>query len=150
MDHEHRALRRQRNAEHHQRGCRQRRDSSVIAQSGAVVVDGRGSTFADRDPAGFFCDGTLKISNGGATTSGFACIGNGGGSTGTVTVDGAGSTWTEPLLSSYLFGNIYVGYQGNGSLNITNGGAVSAGGTTYVGWRPAARAQSTSAPTVGR
>ena len=108
--------------------------SSVIAQSGAVVVDGRGSTFADRDPAGFFCDGTLKISNGGATTSGFACIGNGGGSTGTVTVDGRGSTWTEPLSSSYLFGNIYVGYQGNGSLNITNGGAVSAGGTTYVGW----------------
>ena len=40
------------------------------------------------------------------------------GSTGTATVDGTGSTWTN---SGYL----YIGNSGNGTLNITNGGKVS-------------------------
>ena len=38
------------------------------------------------------------------------------GSTGTVTVDGTGSTWTNS-------GDLYVGYSGSGTLNITNGGS---------------------------
>ena len=46
-------------------------------------------------------------------------IGNGNGSAGTVTVDGTGSTWTNS-------GTLYVGYDcGSGTLNITNGGAVT-------------------------
>ena len=40
------------------------------------------------------------------------------GSTGTVTVDGAGSTWTNA-------GELSVGGRGNGTLNILNGGSVS-------------------------
>ena len=42
-------------------------------------------------------------------------IGYNSGSTGTVTVDGAGSKWTNS-------GGLYVGYSGSGTLNITNGG----------------------------
>ena len=39
--------------------------------------------------------------------------------TGTVTVDGAGSSWTNS-------GSLFVGYSGTGTLTIANGGAVSA------------------------
>ncbi|NQU25899.1 MAG: hypothetical protein HQ567_31810, partial [Candidatus Nealsonbacteria bacterium] len=45
-------------------------------------------------------------------------MGDQSGSTGAVTVSGAGSTWTN---SYYL----YVGSHGDGTLDITNGGAVS-------------------------
>ena len=49
----------------------------------------------------------------------FSCdIGHASGSTGIVTVDGAGSTWTNSS-------NLFVGRSGNGTLNITNGGDVS-------------------------
>ena len=41
------------------------------------------------------------------------------GSTGTATVTGAGSTWTNS-------GGLYVGQSGNGTLTVTNGGAVTA------------------------
>ena len=41
------------------------------------------------------------------------------GRTGTVTVDGAGSSWTNS-------GSLFVGYSGTGTLTIANGGAVSA------------------------
>ena len=47
------------------------------------------------------------------------------GVTGVVTIDGAGSTWTN---KNYL----YVGESGNGTLNITGGGSVSSG-YLYVG-----------------
>ena len=44
-------------------------------------------------------------------------IGDSSGSTGVVTVDGAGSKWTDDVL--------IVGYNGNGRLSIANGGSVS-------------------------
>ena len=45
-------------------------------------------------------------------------IGDNAGSTGTATVDGAGSSWTNSS-------DFYVGHNGNGTLTIRNGGAVS-------------------------
>jgi T5SS/PEP-CTERM-associated repeat protein len=57
-------------------------------------------------------------------------IGYGVGSTGAVTVEGPGSTWTN---SSELF----VGYNGSGTLNITNGGAVGSD-EAYLGYYPGA------------
>ena len=45
-------------------------------------------------------------------------IGFDAGSTGTVTVDGTGSSWTNSSL-------LYAGYSGTGTLTIQNGGAVS-------------------------
>jgi outer membrane autotransporter protein len=64
-------------------------------------------------------DGVLVVSNGATVVSTDGHLGVGfGGATGTVTVDGAGSTWTN---SSDLF----VGDQAIGTLTISNGGAVS-------------------------
>ena len=52
-------------------------------------------------------------------------LGNNLGATGTATVDGAGSTWTNSS-------DLYVGASGNGTLIIRNGGAVS-NGIGYIG-----------------
>jgi outer membrane autotransporter protein len=96
---------------------------SFSGSTGTVTVDGTDSTWANSSDlfVGFDGSGTLNITNGGAVSNdGFGSIGEGTGSTGTVTVDGAGSTWAN---SSYLS----VGFDGSGTLSITNGGAVSSG-----------------------
>jgi T5SS/PEP-CTERM-associated repeat protein len=77
----------------------------TLAASGNLLVGGAGS-------------GTLNITNGGAVSNLLGVIGAGLGSTGLVTVDGAGSTWTNSA-------NLLVGDFGSATLNITNGGAVS-------------------------
>ena len=51
-------------------------------------------------------------------------VGYNSGSSGTVTVDGAGSTWNTGYYG------LYVGYSGIGRLSITNGGYVSGGSIT--------------------
>jgi len=58
-------------------------------------------------------------------------IGNGSGSTGEVTVDGPGSTWTngdDEDEDDY----VCIGYEGSGMLNITNGGLVSIAETLII------------------
>lgn len=60
--------------------------------------------------------GTMDITGGGVVSNGVGSIGVF--STGEVTVDGAGSTWTNG-------DGLYIGNYGNGTLNITNGGAVN-------------------------
>ncbi|MDF2618656.1 MAG: outer rane autotransporter barrel domain protein [Xanthobacteraceae bacterium] len=69
--------------------------------------------------------GTLVVQGAGVllTTNGY--IGRGLGSTGTVTVTDAESTWANT-------GNFYVGDQGSGSLMIANGGQVTSN-DTFVG-----------------
>jgi T5SS/PEP-CTERM-associated repeat protein len=62
--------------------------------------------------------GTLTIQNGGGVTSLNGLIGADSGSTGTVTVDGAGSIWNSGSL-------LEVGRSGTGTLTIQNGGAVT-------------------------
>ncbi|GKX52443.1 hypothetical protein SOASR029_27520 [Budvicia aquatica] len=67
-------------------------------------------------------DGTLTVSNGGVLTSGDAAslssyIGKLAGSTGQVEVTGAGSRWTNDAV-------LMVGYQGDGTLRILDGGVV--------------------------
>ena len=60
----------------------------------------------------------MTISNGGEVSSDSGNIGNGTPGTGTVTVDGTGSTWTNT-------GDLIVGNNGTGELTIQNGGVVS-------------------------
>ena len=54
-----------------------------------------------------------------------AYVGADPGSTGVVTVDGAGSTWTT-------IGEFYLGQGGNGTLTVRNGGTLSSD-TAYIG-----------------
>ena len=95
---------------------------------GAVTVDGFNSKWRSNSGqfnVGQWGSGELNITNGGAVSIGRGHIGNTPSSTGTVTIDGAGSTWTN---RDYL----HVGYQGDGTLNIQNGGAVSVAGTLTI------------------
>jgi T5SS/PEP-CTERM-associated repeat protein len=91
--------------------------------TGTVTVTGAGSTWSNSGDLsiGDHGTGTLSILNGGdvLNTSGF--IGRNAtpttSSTGTVTVSGAGSTWTNS-------GNLLIGASGTGTMNVSDGGVV--------------------------
>ena len=92
------------------------------SSSGRAIIDGIGSTWTTNtyaltvgDSEG---DGSLAIRNGGSISDGNGTIGNGIGSSGTVSVKGDGSTWANS-------GPLSVGSGGAGSLAITNGGGVT-------------------------
>jgi len=70
--------------------------------------------------------GDLSILESGRVTASSGYIGYASTGTGTVSVDGVGSRW---INSS----NFYVGYDGNGTLHVTNGAVVSSGSSAYVG-----------------
>ncbi|MBO4227924.1 autotransporter domain-containing protein [Bradyrhizobium neotropicale] len=108
----------------------------VAGSRGTVTVDGPGSSWANTGElnVGSSGTGTLNIQNGGTVTSnpgatrGLASIGFSSGSSGAVTVDGAGSSWTNGGL-------LFVGNVGTGTLTIQNGGTVSSlvgGGLGYA------------------
>ena len=83
--------------------------------TGMVTVTDPGSTWNMTDQlvvAGFLgpASGTLFVQNGGAVTSTAGTLGFSSGSTGAVSVTGAGSTWTSS-------GNVTVGLAGTGTLN---------------------------------
>jgi T5SS/PEP-CTERM-associated repeat protein/autotransporter-associated beta strand protein len=93
--------------------------------TGAVTVDGAGSSWTNSVDltlgASGTGSGTLTIRNGGAVRNGGSgVLGNDVGATGTATVDGAGSSWTNS-------GDLFVGAIGSGTLSIRNGGAVRNG-----------------------
>ena len=102
--------------------------SYSLGSTGTVTVNGSGSTWTNGSglTVGMYGDGTLDIINGGATSigNGGSTIGSQSDSTGEVTVDGAGSTWTNSQ-------GLTVGYLGNGKLDITNGGNVVSNGDMF-------------------
>lgn len=91
---------------------------------GSVAVSEPGTTWTTDSGlfVGYRGTGDLSISDGGKVTSGNfprvdAYLGYRPGSAGKVTVDGEGSTWDSQT-------DLYVGYEGAGTLEITNGGYV--------------------------
>ncbi|WP_414886682.1 hypothetical protein, partial [Pseudomonas chlororaphis] len=71
-------------------------------------------------------NGVLEIKNGGQVTSQDSIIGADLGSTGSASVDGAGSLWKT-------LGDMIVGQSGDGSLSLTNGAKVQTAGNTVLG-----------------
>ena len=103
-----------------------RNSSTAYVEDGGVVnISGVGSTWTSDDYlfVGEFGQGALNITNGGKVNSPTSYIGGDStGSSGTVTVDGAGSTWTSS-------GQLYVGFNGSGTLKVTKGGSISTSAT---------------------
>ena len=62
--------------------------------------------------------GSLSITGGATVSSSLFALGQSTGSSGTATVSGSGSTWTNLVFC-------FVGQDGDGTLNITDGGSVS-------------------------
>jgi T5SS/PEP-CTERM-associated repeat protein len=87
-------------------------NSTVIADPGA---------FARNLTVGQSGTGMLTIQTGGTLADSFGTVGNLPGSQGTVTVTGAGSSWSNA-------GGVVVGGLGTGTLIIQDGGTVSGGG----------------------
>lgn len=97
--------------------------------SGAVTVTGTGSTLTSSGTfivVGNIGNGTLTAESSGEINSSNTVLGWVAGSTGTGTVSGTNSSWTNT-------GDFYVGFSGNGTLNIQNGGVVSVSGGTFIG-----------------
>ena len=95
--------------------------ASSTDSTGTVTVDGAGSnlTTSAAVAIGLRGTGTLAIRNGGTYISSVNVnVGQESSSTGIVTVDGVGSTWTNS-------GSLHLGYGGTSTLTIENGGAVS-------------------------
>ena len=96
-----------------------------VGSTGTVTVTGPGSSWINGPGGGLnigsFGTGTLTIANGGTViniTAFTANIGNGAGSQGTVTVTGAGSTWSNSS-------GVNIGNLGTGTLTIADGGIVA-------------------------
>lgn len=75
---------------------------NALGSTGAVTVDGNGSTLSMAEPGyntylnvGGAGSGTLNVTNGGSVSSGSGILGSSSNSTGTVTVNGSNSTWTN-------------------------------------------------------
>ncbi len=100
--------------------------------TGNVTVHGANSTWTNSSElyVGVFGNGTLAITNGGKASNANGYIGSYSGSTGRVTVSGIGSTW---MTSN----NLYIGGSESivgvlGTVNVTDGGWLSVGGTLQV------------------
>ncbi len=92
--------------------------------TGEVTVNGINSTCSHTTLiVGYYSNGMLDIRNGGMVSARDASVGRYAGSTGKVIVDGSGSTWNVNVLGGQ--GQVSVGLQGNGTLDITNGGTVN-------------------------
>ncbi|MCH8841008.1 MAG: transporter substrate-binding domain-containing protein, partial [Planctomycetes bacterium] len=85
--------------------------------------------------------GELTVSGGGDVSNRFGYIGNFFGSTGVATVDGVGSTWTNNI-------GVLVGFRGDGTLNIQNGGTVFSLGDLGLGDSIGGTENSTGTATV--
>jgi len=76
-------------------------------------------------------NGTMNVTGGGqVSNTGDAYLAAFAGSSGIATVDGAASAWTVSDYDDGDFAGLYVGYGGNASLSVTNGGVVNAAQAT--------------------
>jgi len=97
--------------------------------AGAVTIRDAGSTWTNSDGlcVGWYGDGTLNVADGGTLINdGEAQVGYESGSTGAVRVSGSGSTWTNSA-------DVYISSSGDGTLDITDSGAVSTVEDGYIG-----------------
>ena len=92
----------------------------------AIQFDISGAEDVGTMGVGYRGAGSMAVRDGVAVHSRVGYVATEAGSTGTVTVDGAGSAWNT---SSYLF----VGNRGGGTLRVTGGGSVSAEDQLWIG-----------------
>ncbi|MBS0662351.1 MAG: PEP-CTERM sorting domain-containing protein [Verrucomicrobia bacterium] len=100
----------------------------TFVHSGDLDLNGGSITHALADMVvadGETDSASLTVEKGGTVSSYNGTLGNQSGSSGSASVDGAGSAWANA-------GSLNVGVSGSGQLTVTNGGAVTAYGT-FVG-----------------
>jgi len=101
--------------------------SYTVGSNGTVTVTGAGSQYnssTDGMRVGTAGVGVLNISAGGVVSSTFAIAGQNAGSSGTITVDGAGSIWKSTSATTMVIGTYGAGtviLQNGGNVNVANG-----------------------------
>jgi T5SS/PEP-CTERM-associated repeat protein/autotransporter-associated beta strand protein len=108
--------------------------AGASGSTGSVTVDGAGSVLNVNGVSELFVgtsgNGTLTVSNGGRVNSAhFTLTANDAGSTGTITVTGTGSTLA-------VGSNMTTGLSGIGTLNVQNGGQVTANISLFTAYYP--------------
>ena len=99
----------------------------LAGSNGSVVVSGTGSswTVGDRDRRALTIGkggiGSVTVSNGASLISRSCGLGTSSGSSGTLEVRGAGSSWT-------CNGTLDLGWRGSGSVTVADGATVTTGG----------------------
>jgi len=96
-------------------------DSGTLSVSASGDLQDGGSVYVGRSGTGNF-----NITDGGVVASIRFVIGENSGSNGTATVSGSGSMWMNDAVC-------FVGFDGNATLNITNGGQLSNLNSTSIG-----------------
>jgi T5SS/PEP-CTERM-associated repeat protein len=92
-------------------------DAGTLSTSGSGSLQDEGAMYVGEQGTG-----TLSITAGASISSSLFALGQSPGSSGTATVSGPGSTWTNSVFC-------FVGSDGMGTLNISNGGSVTASDT---------------------
>jgi T5SS/PEP-CTERM-associated repeat protein len=99
-----------------------------VGSMGTATVTGTHSRWDDSQNlnVGFLGNGTLNIEDGGVVSNNIGYIGRYSSSTSVATVTGSGSKWQMKLWPiSAVSGILYVGYEGDATLNVEAGGVVS-------------------------
>ncbi len=109
---------------------------SSVGATGAVSITGSGSLTTGVSNNGLavgdWGNGTLTVSSGGTLTSSFAVLGNNAGSTGSVLVTGAGSSWTAG-------GYLYVAADHSvANITVSNGGMLTSSIVDVADFSPSA------------
>lgn len=103
---------------------------------GTVTVTDSGSSWTNSGEltVGYLGDGTLTVENGGAVsnTDGYLGRGNHANSSGTVTVTGNGSTWTNSGNLILSGSALNTSTTGDSQLVVSDGGTVEIGGTLRI------------------
>jgi len=105
---------------------------AAIVQTGDVVPDANSWFSFTTGYIGRTSDGSVLVDGGSELTSREAILGRDAGATGTATVIGTDSRWTNIGSSSFGDGNLFVGNNGNGILSIEVGGEVN-NNNSYLG-----------------
>jgi T5SS/PEP-CTERM-associated repeat protein len=112
-------------------------DGNVITDLPELVVANTATATLSGDlRVGNANQGALTVEAGGAVDTFKGYIGKESGSTGIATVSGSGSQWNNSNL-------LYVGHDGNGTLNVTDGGVVSSSVINFIGLKAGSMGQAT-------
>lgn len=105
-------------------------DSDLLVSGAGSSWTMNGAFFAGHNAG---AEGTVTIASGGSVSSLQGILGDLSGSVGTMTVTGAGSTWSAIVDPGVLYsGDLNVGRHGAGYLSVLNGGSVT-GNRLHIG-----------------
>ena len=110
----------------------------AAGSTGMATITGAGSKWTNTNSmlsVGTWGSGTLRVAAGGQVSNASGHLGHNSGSTGSATITGVGSKWTN--------GYFYLGHSGSGQIRVEAGGQVSNTSLSIVGYNGGATGMAT-------